>query len=160
MASLPETKRVLDDCTKHLTDTNTFASPIEVYLARSALITLCAEIELTVAKLIGKRLEAITDLELLDFSRTTSKNVVRNARPGELGKVMEKFGPNCRARFDAHLDQHLGLAGRGRIGNIVDHRDDFNHVTPPPITFREAQQGYIDALELIAAIEAALGVVL
>lgn len=154
---LPVTKRVLEDVSAHLTQTGCFNTQIEVYLARSIAVALCAEIELAVTTLVGKRLDKTMDAESASYTRAVTKNVVRNARSGEIGDVMAKFGPACKTRYDQAIDAALGPAGKGIISNLVTSRDQFSHLQPPPMTFREVATAYVAAVAVISAVEVALG---
>lgn len=156
--SLPRTELALEECHKHLKKTKTFNTAIEAYITRGLIVLLCAEIEASVTDLVIRRVEASDDPEVRQFAKSISKGFVRNAKPGEIGDVVGRFGEHCRRRYQQTLDAFIGDAGRARIGNLVANRDRFAHGEPPNVTFRELQEEtFEDAVGLLRAVEEALG---
>lgn len=156
MADLSETRVVLEQVREHLVATSSFQTPIEVFLSRSIVMTLCAELERTVEGLIFARIETNDDEEIIAFSKTVAR-IVRNIKPGEVADVLGRFGTDCKQRYREALVGSIGEAGLGRIGNLVVVRDSFAHLKPPDVTFRDAEQAYGDGLALVASVRTALG---
>jgi len=154
---LPRTQLALEECRRHLKETKSFNTPIEAYITRGLIVLLCAEIEASVTHLVIRRVEATDDQEVRQFAKSISKAFVRNAKPGEIGDVVGRFGEHCKQRYQQTLDASIGDAGRMRIGNLVTSRDRFAHGEPPDVTFRELLKAFKDAVGLLAAVEKSLG---
>ena len=155
--SLPRTQLALEECRKHLDDTKSFSTSIEAYLTRGLVILLCAEIESSVLSLLYKRIEIDPDEEVGRFAKSIGKGFVRNARPSEIGKILARFGEDCKQRYQQEVEASIGEAGSTRVGNLITARDSFAHVEPPDVTFREVEQAYDDAVRLLDAVATALG---
>ncbi len=154
--SLPRTHLSLEECRKHLDDTESVSTAIEAYLARGLIILLCAEIESSVLSLLYKRIEIDPDEEVGRFAKSIGRGFVRNARPNEIGKIMARFGEDCNKRYQQEVEASIGEAGRTRVGNLVTDRDSFAHAEPPNVTFREIERAYDDAVRLLDAVATAL----
>jgi len=137
--------------------TETFNTSIEFYLTRGILVMLCAEIESTVTKLILDRVASSSDPEIGAFAQSVGPGFVRNAKTGEIGRILARFGEDCHARYDAALKATIEDAGIARIGNVVFTRGQFAHSEPPAVTFREAEDAHLDAVKMIDAVATALG---
>jgi hypothetical protein len=92
-----------------------------------------------------------------EFAKTVSRGFVRNARSGEIGDVLGRFGDNCKARFQSVIGRSIGEAGLNRIGNLVRNRDSFAHLDPPDVTFGELETAFSDVLKMVDAVAQALG---
>src|SRR3990172_2361996 len=97
-AELLRTRLVLDECKEHLGDSGAEKTMIEVYLARGVVMTLCSEIEAAVTELVFKRVDSNSDAEIVAFSRSVAR-IVRNAKPGQIGDLLSRFGDGCKERY-------------------------------------------------------------
>ena len=153
---LPRSDTALSDCREHLQAFPDTDPAIAAYLARHVAVVLCAEIEQAVTSLIVERVNRGCDQASRGFVRSVRKNLVRNARPGEVADTLKLFGEACHGTYESRINLDLGDEGRGRLGTIVTGRDSTAHAAPIDITFAELETAFSYAVKMVAAVEEAL----
>ena len=154
---LPATQLAIEECSLHLTNTKSENTSIDAYLTRAVLISLCAEMETTITQLLFERFSLNSDAEMREFANSIGQGFVRNAKTGEIAKILGRFGQTCKSRYEAALKASLDDEALARIGNAIFNRGQFAHFMPATVTFAEVKVAYGDAVKLVEVVATALG---
>ena len=155
--TLPRTDAAIADCRDHV-DRHPDTDPaIVAYLTRYVNGLMCAEIEWIVTRLIRERLETgCSDQATSNFLKTLRRNTVRNATFKEIRKTLALLGTTYGNKFSELVDQRVGEEGISKLGITVGKRNQNAHETPPDITFREMEETFTVANNIVDAVRLTL----
>jgi len=153
---LPRTDTALSDCRAHLQRFPETDPAVVSYLVGHVSVVLCGEIEEAITRLIVERVSRGCDDGAANLVRTVRGNLVRNAKPSELGDKVALFGDKSAARYKELVNETVGDSGLSRLGTLVRHRDATAHGPPLDLTFGELERAYSAADSLMKAVEQAL----
>lgn len=162
MDSLPRTALVLEDCENHLTaiatTPNVDSSAVEAYLARHAILVLCAEVEQTITDIVYERVDrGGCDPEVANMLRARRKGMVRNAKHGEIADTLGQLSVDIQTKYTDGVAASIGEAGITRLGDTVAARDQLSHsANPPNVTLRDVREAYVVAEAVVSAARAAV----
>ena len=69
---------------------------------------------------------------------------------------MTRFGDSYKERFDTLVNQMIDEAGIEKLGMAVGKRNQDAHDNPPDITFRELQEAFHVATDVVNAVRLTL----
>lgn len=151
---LLRTKKALNDCQKHLEDTDTSGTAIESYLTQHILILLSADMQQAIYGLLERKAEQASEKSIQEYVYSTRKNIIREVSKSGITGFVSRFGTDARRRFDDCLkdkEQEISC-----YGNAILNRDSVAHGQSVQVTLSEIMQA-VDAAELIlSAVEIAL----
>lgn len=156
MMLLPRTDTALEDCRRHLEACPDIDPAVLSYLVRHLAVTLCAEMEHSLSKILVQRVEAGCDEGPANLIKSVRKNLLRSARPSEIKDIVRYFGESSLARYEDEIRTSVGDEGLSRLGTLVSHRDATAHTEPLDMTFREFELAYQAAVGIATAFLAAL----
>ena len=154
---LPLTNAAITDCRDHVNQHPDTDPVISVYLTRHVNGLMCAEIEWVVTRLIRERLEAgCSDNATSNFLKTMRRSVVRNATFAEIRDTLALLGRTYGAKFSELVEQTVAEEGIERLGMAVGKRNQNAHESPPDITFRELEETFRAAIQVVDAVKLTL----
>ena len=130
---------------------------IVAYLTRHVNGLMCAEIERVVTRLIRERLEAgCSDEAVLNYLKSTRRSAIRNAKFREIRNTLRLLGSAYEERFSGLVWSGVGEEGIEKLGMAVGKRDKDAHEDPPDVTFRELEEAYDVATQVVDAVRLTL----
>lgn len=154
---LPLTDTAIGDYQLHVKQYPGTDREILAYLTRHINGLMCAEIEQSVTRLIRERLEiGCSDTATSNFLKSVGHSSIRNARIGEIRNALARFGDGCKERFDNLVNQTIDEAGIEKLGMAVGKRNQDAHDNPPDITFRELEEAFSVATDVVDAVRLTL----
>ncbi len=155
--SLAQTEATLEDCRSLLNDRSLAGTPVENILTRHLIITLCAEVEISVRNRLHQYISANSSASVANFVGKLGVNVVRNARYSEIKDVMKLLDNSYAVKFENTVRSNLDDADIERVSNVVTARNNIAHGTPTQVTFGEAERAFLAAQQLVDAVDDVLG---
>ena len=154
---LPLTDTAIEDYQLHIKRHPSTDREILAYLTRHINGLMCAEIEQSVTRLIRERLEiGCNDTATSNFLKSVGHSSIRNATIGEIRNALARFGGCYKERFDDLVNQTVDEAGIEQLGMAVGKRNQDAHDNPPDITFRELQEAFHVATDVVNAVRLTL----
>lgn len=156
---LPLTGTAIEDCRDHINQYPETDAAILAYLTRHVNGLMCAEIEQVVTRLIRERIGlGCSDEATRNYLGSLRRSAVRNAKVSEIRNTLALLGNTYRDRFNNLVDRTAGEDGIEKLGTAVAKRDQDAHDQPPDITFRELEEVYGIATEVVVAVRQSLEV--
>ena len=84
------------------------------------------------------------------------RSAVRNATFSEIRGKVALLGNTYKSNFANLVDRTVGEEGKEKLGLAVRKRDDNAHKTPPDITFRELEEAFVFASDMVDALRITL----
>ena len=98
-----DVQKNLEQCEKHLKDTETRGTDMESYLVRFLLVYICGKFEKEIERIVVERAEKSQDLELAQYVKG-SFEPHRYLRVEALrGKILKKFSKRLADEFDKQV---------------------------------------------------------
>ena len=150
------TGAAIADYQKHLEQHPDTDQAILAYLTRHINGLMCAEIEQVITRLVRERLESgCKDEATANFLKSMPRHSsIQNAGVRAIRITLSRFGDDHSKRFDAFMSQSksIGEAGTDKLGIAVRKRNEDAHDIPPDITFRELEEAYEVAINVVDAV--------
>lgn len=154
---LPLTDTAIEDYRLHVEQYPDTAREILAYLTRHINGLMCAEIEQSVTRLIRERLEiGCSDAATSNFLKSVGRSSIRNATIREIRNALARFGDGYRERFNNLVNQTVDEAGIEQLSMAVGKRNQDAHDNPPDITFRELEEAFRVAADVVDAVRVTL----
>lgn len=149
---LIRTKSFLEECSKHIDATSSSGSEVEAFLAQYLLVSLCAEMQEEVYRVVELRANQCGDRELCSFALSSSKKLLRSVKVSELSGFVGHFGAERKRRFLDALDDRASL----QYNSAVEGRHSVAHRNGAQVTLGELSSIVAAACVVLDAARAAL----
>jgi|APSaa5957512535_1039671.scaffolds.fasta_scaffold28929_3 hypothetical protein len=122
---------------------------IEVILSKSLIITICSSYEEEIQKIIEKRLESCTDLDLTRFTLSILKGKQYLSYSDLKGKILDKFGESYVTKFESFTNPQIIsdydslISGRHKGSHTTKFSGTFNDV----VNYHNQGKGIIIAFQ-------------
>ena len=154
---LPLTETAISDYWRHVDQYPDSDQAILDYLTRHINGLMCAEIERVVTRLIRERLRiGCRDEATANYLTTLRRSAVRNATLAAIKGTLDLFGSEYGSKFGELVHQSVGDPGISKLGMAVENRNQDAHDNPPDITFRELEEAYTVAVQVVEAVRQVL----
>lgn len=130
---LLRTRSFLEECTSHIEETSSSGSEVEAFLAQYLLVSLCAEMQEEMYRVVELRAKQCGDDELCSFALSSSKRLLRSVKVGELSGFVGHFGVDRKRRFNEALDERATL----QYNTAVESRHSVAHKNGAQVTLGE-----------------------
>lgn len=156
---LLRTKSFLDACQLHIDETSSQGSEVEAFLSQYLLVSLCAEMQEEIYRVIEGRAQACGDDELCGFAIAASKKILRSVRSSEIAGFVGHFGQTRKQKFNDALDERVTL----QYNTAVESRHSIAHRGGAQVTLAEIREivasagRVLDSARLALADERQLG---
>ncbi|MCU6763164.1 HEPN domain-containing protein [Brotonthovivens ammoniilytica] len=155
-----ELKDLINECTTELTDIsakiNTLPplDKLRAYLTKYALIKSCGTIEFVYRSLVADFFDQSDLTQVPTYIEKTVRNGSMSATYDNMSGLLGKFDDNWKRDFKNAVAQHPNSKRiRSSANSLVNNRHQFAHGKTPTATFKDIQQYYTDALELIVIMD-------
>jgi len=149
---LIRTEALIEDCERHLRESQAFGTEIESYLTQHILVILCNEIQEQIYEIAGNRGAAGGDIPLASYTLGSSKRILRGPKMSELKGFVGLFSETAKAEFETCLTESEVTI----YNNAVKMRDDVAHHSGAQITFAELRHAKQLALKVLGSMEQVL----
>lgn len=149
---IPRIDQALDLCEEHLT--TGVAGDVQVLLAHSLLVLMCAEFEKKIQTLVEDRCASIADEDARRFAVSCFDNVFRSLRIDALAGLLGRFGERHKRKFADALDEK----SRNMYSSIVNQRNAAAHGVNVSATLGDVRVYYAEAHKVLDCFEEALSV--
>lgn len=150
--ALSDLDAIFDICQKHLATTNSNDTEIDSFLTRYLLVYICGEYEKEIKEIIKQRVAKTGDKELASF--VAEKGDVRSLRISDIkGNILKPFSEKCMKSFDSKIK---GKDSEIKYQNIVENRNLVAHGETVNMTFKELNESYKLATDVVKAISDAI----
>jgi hypothetical protein len=150
--ALADLDAIFDICQKHLSTTNSNDTEIDSFLTRYLLVYICGEYEKEIKEIIKRRVDKTDDKELASF--VAEKVDVRSLRISDIkGNILKPFSEKCVKFFDSKI---RGGDSEIKYQNIVENRNLVAHGETVNMTFKELNESYKLATDVVKAISDAI----
>lgn len=151
--SLLRTNLAIEDCEKHLKDSNAVGTAIESYLTQHISVVMCAEMQQEIYRLIDEKTRILPE-DIKAFVSVAGERLLRSVKTGDIAGFLGLFGSAVKDSFNENVDEHdvttynYAVSGRHKVA----------HAYGLQITFNELKQATESALRILEAVEFALSV--
>lgn len=152
MEWLVRTRSFLDACHAHIDQAAAEGTEVEAFLAQYLLVTLCAEMQEEMYRVIETRARACGDDELCCFTLSAAKRILRSVRVSELAGFVGHFGPQRKQRFTEGLDERVML----QYDSAVESRHSVAHRGGVQVTLSEIREIVESAGSVLDSAQSAL----
>jgi hypothetical protein len=149
---LLRTKSFLESCRAHVSETSSSGSEVEAFLAQYLLVSLCAEMQEEMYRVVELRAKKSGDDELCSFALSSSRKILRSVKVSELAGFVGHFGVDRKRRFAESLDERATL----QYNTAVDSRHSVAHKSGAQVTLSELAAIVSAACVILDAARAAL----
>jgi hypothetical protein len=152
----PESELTLKACRAHLEKTNTFNTEIESFLVQHLLIVICREYQTNIEVIFEKRARQTEDVEITNFVRSATNQLLRSIKISELKGFIGKFNDQHKERFGKFVESN-GEA-KAAYDNIVVNRHAVAHDGRVQLTFTELESSFKKSRGILEEMESIMGV--
>ncbi|MEP6756426.1 MAG: HEPN domain-containing protein [Chthonomonadales bacterium] len=150
--TLLRTVSAVDDCERHLKETNSAGTEIESYLTQYLLVVLCADVQEELYRICEERAKLANDEAMFTFISASSRKVLRSVLKHEIAGFVGMFGQNEKLTFNKIIDDETVT----KYNNAVSNRHDVAHKTGTQVSFSELKEALVAAQDILQAVELAL----
>ena len=138
---LSDIRHVINSCQNYLENTKTKGTTLESYLTKYLLISICAEYEKEIKRIVHRKAINPSNDDLTSF--IIKKTDVRSLRISELkGNILKLFNDSYPITFQNSLDQTDSTL---KYSNIVENRNLAAHGESINMSFDEVVDTYESA---------------
>lgn len=142
-------------CKAHLDATNSRGTEIESFLVAHLLITIGAEYENFVERIIVKRAERTADAHVHSFVKRTAHRIIRSVKVTEISGHLACLGGTCKDDFQKAVN---GTISETHYGNIITNRHMVAHDQQlPNMTMAELETALPESKKVLEAVANAIG---
>jgi hypothetical protein len=148
-ARLVRTDTIIEECERHLEETQGYGSPVESYLTQHALIVLSAEVQTELYAIVENRVAKVGDKAVAAFAIESCKRLLRSVKKENIAGFIGHFGTEVKTRFNASLeDREVTI-----FNNAIENRHDVAHKSGVQVTFSELKLAVAAARKILEAFE-------
>ena len=130
----------IERCRKHLSAVGAVDKEVEVLLAQSLLILICAEFEKKFRALIMERCSSVTDKPVNEYIGSYTRTILRSLQLDAISGTLARFGPMHKEEF---MRRHDGNKQAGQMySSIVADRNRVAHGEGSDATLEDVKQYY------------------
>lgn len=130
----------IEECEKHLKETDSYNTPIEAYLTRYLLVLISASFEEYIEKIFIERGSKSADVFVTEYFKSEMPNKLKSVGITKISEFLKKFGSNYRRKFQDEVSVTIEAT---LYSNIISNRHKVAHETEvPSMTFREVVDAY------------------
>lgn len=142
-------ENAIEECEKHLIQTESFNSEIEAYLTRYLLLLISSYFEEELEKAFIERAMLKNDSFVIEYFKKEMPQKLKSVGIAKLSEFIKRFGNNYKESFDSEITS--GLAQEVTLyGNLIKNRHLVAHETQEPtMTFREVVDAYQKSVKVL-----------
>lgn len=130
----------IERCGKHLSAAEAVDKEIEVLLAQSLLILICAEFEKKFRSLIMERCSSVTDKPVNEYIGSYTQTILRSLQLDAISGTLARFGPMHKEEFMRRRDGNK--QAEQMYSSIVADRNRVAHGEGSDATLEDVKQYY------------------
>jgi hypothetical protein len=151
---LARTKNAIEECQKHLKDTEASGTIIESYLTQHLLVLLSADMQQAIYECLDKKAENVDPESIRLFLSSAGRSLVRGVKKSAIAGFVKYFGKDAKQKFDDCLKNKEQEVTH--YGNAIENRDSVAHKQGVQVTFSEIKQAVHAAEIILSAVTKAL----
>ena len=130
----------IERCRKHLSAAEAIDKEVEILLAQSLLILICAEFEKKFRALIMERCSSVTDKPVNEYIGSYTQTILRSLQLDAISGTLARFGP-------MHKEEFMRRRGEDKqteqmYSSIVADRNKVAHGEGSDATLEDVKQYY------------------
>lgn len=130
----------IERCGKHLSTAEAVDKEVEVLLAQSLLILICAEFEKKFRALIIERCSSVTDKSVSEYIGNYTQTILRSLQLDAISGTLARFGPMHKEEFMRRRDGNK--QAEQMYSSIVADRNRVAHGEGSDATLEDVKQYY------------------
>ena len=130
----------IERCGKHLSTAEAVDKEVEVLLAQSLLILICAEFEKKFRALIIERCSSVTDKSVSEYIGSYTQTILRSLQLDAISGTLARFGPMHKEEFMRRRDGNK--QAEQMYSSIVSDRNRVAHGEGSDATLEDVKQYY------------------
>lgn len=130
----------IERCGKHLSTAEAVDKEVEVLLAQSLLILICAEFEKKFRALIIERCSSVTDKSVSEYIGSYTQTILRSLQLDAISGTLARFGPMHKEEFMRRRDGNK--QAEQMYSSIVADRNRVAHGESSDATLEDVKQYY------------------
>ncbi len=152
---LSQIDHAIEVCEKHLNDSKTWGTEIEVYLTGFLLVFMCASFEEFIEELVNNRVSSSKDVALAAYVRSATSQLFRSIKTSQIAGLLGRFGDQYAQRFTVEMRRMQ--RAETFFNNLVVKRHGTAHKAGSGLTFREVVEFYSEAHSVLDAVTLVVG---
>ena len=130
----------IERCGKHLSAAKAVDKEVEVLLAQSLLILICAEFEKKFRALIIERCSSITDKPVSEYIGSYTQTILRSLQLDSISGTLGRFGPMHKEEFKRRREEDT--QADSMYSSIVANRNKVAHGEDSSATLEDIKRYY------------------
>ena len=144
---IPRIDDAIERCRRHLSAAEAIDKEVEILLAQSLLILICAEFEKKFRTLIMERCSSVTDKSVNEYIGSYTQTIPRSLQISAISDTLARFGPAHREEFKRRRDDNKQI--ESMYSSIVSDRNKVAHGEGSDATLEDVKQFYEGGHEVL-----------
>ena len=137
---IPRIDDAIERCGRHISTAEAIDKEVEILLAQSLLILICAEFEKKFRALIMERCSSVTDKPVNEYIGSYTQTIFRSLQINAISDTLARFGPMHREEFKRRRDENK--QAETMYSSIVADRNKVAHGEGSDATLKDVKQFY------------------